>query len=47
MGCPTQTLAPAGLHDMQRGQSPTILGPYTGDELSVGPACRMAKEMLI
>jgi hypothetical protein len=32
LGC----LTPAGLHDMRRGQSPTItLGPYAGDELSV------------
>jgi len=32
LGC----LIPAGLHDMRRGQSPTItLGPYTGDQLSV------------
>lgn len=32
LGC----LTPAGMHDMRRGQSPTItLGPYTGDELSV------------
>jgi hypothetical protein len=32
LGC----LTPPGLHDMRRGQSPTItLGPYTGDELSV------------
>jgi hypothetical protein len=32
LGC----LTPAGLHDMRRGQSPTItLGPYTGDQLSV------------
>ena len=29
LGC----LTPAGLHDMRRGQSPTItLGPYTGDQ---------------
>ena len=33
-------LTPAGLHDMRRGQSPTItLGPYTGDELSVDHTC--------
>jgi hypothetical protein len=32
LGC----LNPAGLHDMRRGQSPTItLGPYAGDPLSV------------
>jgi len=32
LGC----LTPAGLHDMRRGQSPTItLGPYAGDQLSV------------
>jgi NitT/TauT family transport system substrate-binding protein len=32
LGC----LGPAGLHDMRRGQSPTItLGPYAGDQLSV------------
>lgn len=32
LGC----LTLAGLHDMRRGQSPTItLGPYTGDQLSV------------
>jgi hypothetical protein len=32
LGC----LNPAGLHDMRRGQSPTIkLGPYAGDQLSV------------
>ncbi len=32
LGC----LTPAGLHDMRRGQAPTItFGPYAGDELSV------------
>ena len=32
LGC----LTAAGLHDMRRGQSPTItLGPYAGDQLSV------------
>jgi len=32
LGC----LTPAGLHDMRRGQAPTItLGPYAGDQLSV------------
>ena len=32
LGC----LTPVGLHDMRRGQSPTItLGPNTGDQLSV------------
>jgi len=32
LGC----LELAGLHDMRRGQSPTItLGPYAGDQLSV------------
>lgn len=32
LGC----LTPIGLHDMRRGQSPTItLGPYAGDQLSV------------
>jgi hypothetical protein len=32
LGC----LNAAGLHDMRRGQSPTItLGPYSGDQLSV------------
>ena len=32
LGC----LTPAGLHDMRRGQSPTItIGPYQGDQLSV------------
>ena len=32
LGCRT----PAGLHDMRRGQAPTItLGPYAGDQLSV------------
>lgn len=32
LGC----LTPVGMHDMRRGQSPTIMrGPYAGDQLSV------------